>query len=161
MPVQTNNDPNPAAAADPAAALTAFWVQWLEQSSRGTQALLEAAQSVSDPNRLQQAWLDATAQSFESFLRSPAFLELMRRNLKMLTDLKSMQDQAISGTARQLGLPLANDISGLFERLHSTEQTILNRLQAIEDRLDVLGRPDANGARRDHHGEPRADVAGD
>lgn len=146
MPVQTNNDPNPGTAADPAAALTAFWVQWLEQSSRGTQALLEALQSASDPNQLQQAWLDATAQSFESFLRSPAYLELMRRNLKLMTDLKTMQDQAVHGTARHLGLPLADDISGLFERLNSTEQTILNRLQAIEDRLDALGRPNANGS---------------
>jgi len=49
--------------------------------------------------------------------------------------LKGMQDQVIQDTARQFGLPLAADITGLFERLHSTEQNILNRLQVIEERL--------------------------
>ena len=65
----------------------------------------------------------------------PAFLELMKHNLKAMTDLKVMQDQVVQDTARQFGLPLADDITGLFERLHSTEQTILDRLEAIEDRL--------------------------
>ena len=40
--------------------------------------------------------------------------------------------------ARQLGVPLTGDITGLFERLHSTEQTILKQLQAIEERLKVI-----------------------
>ncbi len=35
-------------------------------------------------------------------------------------------------------MPLADDVFGLFERLHSTEQTILNRLLAIEDRLQAI-----------------------
>jgi hypothetical protein len=148
MPVETNTHAKPEAAADPAAAMVTFWTQWLEQSSRGTQALLEAAQSISDPTRLQQVWLDAVAQSLDSFMRTPAFMEMMRRNLKAITDLKTMQDQAVHGAARHLGMPLAADIGGLFERLNSTEQTILNRLQAIERRLDALAQPDGPRAKR-------------
>ena len=63
---------------------------------------------------------------------------MMKQQLKAVTDLKGMQDQVIQDTARQFGLPLAADITGLFERLHSTEQNILNRLQAIEDRLKAI-----------------------
>ena len=55
-----------------------------------------------------------------------------------MTDLKGMQDQVIQDTARQFGMPLATDITGLFERLHSTEQTILDRLTAIEERLKAI-----------------------
>jgi hypothetical protein len=131
--------------------VAAFWTQWLEQSSRGPQALLEmmksggdpqqvvgAMQSAVDPKQVHQNWLDAVARSIDDFMRSPAFLEIMKQNLKSVTDVKGLQNQVVQGTARELGMPLAGDITGLFERLQSTEQTILNRLRAIEDRLEAI-----------------------
>ena len=62
----------------------------------------------------------------------------MRQQLKAITDLKTMQDQVVKGAARHLGMPLADDVFGLFERLHSTEQTIIDRLQAMEERLKAI-----------------------
>jgi hypothetical protein len=137
-----NSNPNPSAVADPAAAISSFWAQWLEQSSQGTQAMMEAMKTSLDPQLIQRRWLDALSRSFDDFLRSPAFLELMKNNLKAVTDLKGMQDQIIQDTARQFGIPLVGDIAGLFERLHSTEQTILNRLEAIEERLKAIEHKD-------------------
>jgi hypothetical protein len=71
-------------------------------------------------------------------MRTPVFMEAMKQNLKMVTDVKRVQDQAIQETARQFGQPLAADITGLFERLNSTERTIVTRLKAIEDRLKAV-----------------------
>ena len=143
MSANTNNsNPNPSAVADPAAAMSSFWAQWLEQSSQGTQAMMEAMQTSFDPQQIQRRWQDAFSRSFDDFMRSPAFLELMKNNLKAVTDLKGMQNQMIEDTARQFGIPLVGDIAGLFERLQSTEQTILNRLQAIEDRLKAIEQKD-------------------
>jgi len=132
---ESKTKPSSSVAADPSTMIASFWTQWLEQSSRGTQALLEAMQGAGDPQQLQRHWLDAVSRSLDEFMRTPVFLELLRNNLKAVTDLKGMQDQAIQDTARYFGLPLAADITGLFERLHSTEQNIINRLQAIEERL--------------------------
>jgi hypothetical protein len=126
------------ATTDPAAGFFSFWTQWMEQSARGTQAVLEAMQAAGEPEQLQRRWLDAVARSIEDFMRTPVFMEAMRQNLKMATDLKRMQDQAVQDTARHFGQPLATDITGLFERLNSTEQTIVTRLRAIEDRLKAL-----------------------
>ena len=135
---ETKTKPNSSVAADPAAMMTSFWTQWLEQSSRGTQALLEVMKAAGDPQQIQRRWLDAVSRSLDDFMRTPTFLELLKNNLKAITDLKGMQDQVVQDTARQFGLPLAADITGLFERLHSTEQTILDRLKAIEDRLKAI-----------------------
>jgi len=132
---ESKTKPNSSVAIDPSTMMASFWTQWLEQSSRGTQALLEAMQTVGDPQQIQRRWLDAVSQSLDDFMRTPTFLELLGNNLKTITDLKGMQDEVIQDTARHFGLPLAADITGLFERLHSTEQNILNRLQAIEERL--------------------------
>lgn len=136
-----NSETKPAAAADPASMVAAFWTQWLEQSTRGTQAILEIMQGVGGPQQAKQRyerWLETAAESFDSFFRTPPFMELMRQQLKAITDLKTMQDQVFKGAARHLGMPLADDVFGLFERLHSTEQTILDRLQSIEERLQAI-----------------------
>src|SRR5271157_3601212 len=132
---ESKTKPNSSVATDPSTIMASFWTQWLEQSSRGNQALLEAMQTVGDPQQIQRRWLDAVSQSLDDFMRTPTFLELLGNNLKTITDLKGMQDEVIQDTARHFGLPLAADITGLFERLHSTEQNILNRLQAIEEQL--------------------------
>src|SRR3954447_10420761 len=98
------------AAADPSAAIVSFGTQWLEQSARGTQAMLEAVQSAGDPQQVQRQWLRAASRSLDDFMRTPVFLEAMRRNLKGLTDMKGLQDQVLQGAAGQLGVPTANDI---------------------------------------------------
>jgi hypothetical protein len=131
---QATTDP----AADPAATLFSFWTQWMEQSARGTQALLETMHSAGDPQQVQRHWLEAVARSIDDFMRTPVFMEAMKRNLKTVTDLKRLQDQVVQSTARQLGTPLAADIAGLFDRLQSIERTIITRLQAIEDRLKAV-----------------------
>src|SRR5271157_3091190 len=135
---ESKTKPDSSVAADPSTMVASFWTQWLEQSSRGTQALLEAMQTAGDPQQLQRRWLDAVSRSLDDFMRTPAFLELLKNNLKAVTDLKGLQDQVIHDTARQFGMPLAADITGLFERLQSTEHNIINRLQAIEDRLKAI-----------------------
>ena len=126
------------ATTDPSTMIASFWTQWLEQSSRGTQALLEVMQGAGDPQQLQRRWLDAMSRSLDDFMRTPTFLQLVGNNLKAVTDMKGMQDQVIQDTARHFGMPLAADITGLYERLHSTEQNIINRLQAIEERLKAI-----------------------
>jgi hypothetical protein len=134
----TENPTKPNSSADPTAMMASFWTQWLEQSSRGTQALLEVMQVAGDPQQVQRRWLDAVAASLEGLMRTPAFMELMKSNLKAVTDLKGMQDSVVQDVARQVGIPTATDITGLYERLHSTEQVILNHLTKIEERLKAL-----------------------
>ena len=95
-------------------------------------------QTAGDPQQIQRRWLDAVSRSLDDFMRTPTFLELLKNNLKAVTDLKGMHDQVVEDTARQLGMPMAKDITGLYERLHSTEQTILDRLSAIEERLSAI-----------------------
>ncbi len=46
-------------------------------------------QSAGDPQQIQRQWLDAVARSVEDFMRTPAFLEAMKRNLKVMTDAKT------------------------------------------------------------------------
>ena len=134
-----NSDTNTnATTTDSANALAELWAQLFERSDQQARAMLGMMQSVGDPADMQRRWLDAMAQSLDNFMRTPAFLEAMQRNMKAMTDLKVMQDKYVQGSARHLGMPLADDITGLFERLNSAEQSILNRLKSIESKLKAL-----------------------
>lgn len=131
----TDEKANTNGAADPVNALAALWTQCFEQASGQAEAMLSAMRQAGNPEEMHRKWLEAVGQSLDGFMRTPAFLESMRQNLKLMTDLKTMQDQFIQDTGRALGVPLASDIGGLYERLHSHEHAVLSRLDAIEDRL--------------------------
>jgi len=133
-----NNSKTAEAAGSAANPFIDMWSKYLEQSGFPTQAAMESFQSFADPQRFQQSWLDALTHSLDGFMRTPAFLEALKVNLKTMTDLKKMQDQVIEDTARHVGAPLASDIHGLFERLSVIEKSILSRLDAIEEKLEAI-----------------------
>jgi hypothetical protein len=131
-----NNNFKPVAG--PTDGLATLWAQCFELSDRQARSAWEVMQKVCDPQQMQRRWLDAVAQSVENFMRTPAFMEAVKQNLKMMTDLKVFQDQLVKGAARQFGIPLADDISGLFERLNSIERAVLTRLGAVDSRLKAV-----------------------
>jgi hypothetical protein len=132
-----NSDTN-TKVAEPATTVAQFWTDWFSQSNEQATAFLDAIRPLGDSQSMQRRGLDAVSQSLDGFMRTPAFLEAMQRNLKMVTDLKTLQDQFTHDAARQAGLPTAADITGLFERLNSVEQEILSRLNVIETRLKTI-----------------------
>jgi hypothetical protein len=122
-------------AADPSFPFAGLWTGYLEQADAQSKAMLECFQSLGDPEKMQRQFLDSLSTGLDSYMRSPAFLEGLQRNLRAMTDMKAVQDQVVQDVARHIGIPLASDIYGLFERLYSVEHTIIARLKAIEGRL--------------------------
>jgi hypothetical protein len=124
--------------ADPNFPFAGLWTGYLEQADAQGKAMLECLQDFGDPQQMQRRWLEAMSKGLDSYMRSPAFLETLQRNLKTMTDIKAFQDQVVQDFARQVGVPLASDIVGLFERIHSVEHTIVARLKAIDGRLAAI-----------------------
>jgi hypothetical protein len=149
-------EPYPGAAA--ASAIAEFWAQCFAQSNDQARALLEAMRSFGEPQEMYRRWLDAVSQTLDEFMRTPAFLEAMSRQLKMMTDLKVAQDQVVQDAARYVGAPLAGDITGLFERLNGTERALQAQLRAIQERLDrIEGVPPAAANGRAKRAEAEAE----
>jgi hypothetical protein len=128
--------------------LVEFWSKFIDQNTEQTQTLLNGFKEGCDPAALRRLWLDSLANSMDCYMRSPAFLESMRRNNEMMTHLKESADDVARDVARATGIPRINDISGLFERLQIGQEAILARLKAIEERLDSL----ENKRKRPHAG---------
>ena len=125
-------------AADPARDFLEFWTNYFEQTAIQTRILLEGMQGGKSLDQLHTQGLASLSQSLDGFMRTPAFLETLKQSLKRMIDLKRMQDQVSQSIAQQTGLPLATDVTGVFERIHSAEQTILKQLAKLDDRLKAI-----------------------
>jgi hypothetical protein len=125
-------------AVDPARDFLEFWRNYFEQTAIQTRILLEGMQGGKSLDQMHGQWLGALSEGLESFMRTPAFLEVLKQTLRRMVDLKLAQDQLTQAVAQQAGLPMAGDITGVFERVHSAEQTILTRLAQLDERLEAI-----------------------
>ncbi len=128
--------------------LMEFWSGCFGQFTEQSQALLAGMKEASDPAALRRLWLDSLAKSLDYYMRSPAFLDSVRRNYEMVTQLKGAAEDLARDVSRGTGIPRISDISGLFERLRIGQEAILTRLSAIEERLEAL---ESNGKRSHDH----------
>jgi hypothetical protein len=99
---------------------------------------LDGVNGNADVKTWQRRWYDAVSTSIDAYMRSPMFLQAMKQNTDTLVKAKQQADDLATEFARNANIPTASDISGLFERLHSIEEVILNRLGSIEEKLGTI-----------------------
>jgi hypothetical protein len=117
-----------------------LWASQLDEASESARALLANISGAADAKAWQRRWLEAVRASMDAFMRSPAYLYAMKQNLHAIVKTKMQADDLYQEFARNNNIPTAHDLSGLFERLRSAEDMILNRLQAIEEELEEIKR---------------------
>ncbi|MCA9151558.1 MAG: hypothetical protein KDA92_19735 [Planctomycetales bacterium] len=115
-----------------------YWMKLFEQNSQWTQMLMAGMPPTMDFNQARQQWLKTMSTSLDGYLRSPAFLDAMRRTADMSTATKTNTDAMKLEVTRQIGIPHSEDIRGLFERLESAHELVMERLAAIEVRLSSM-----------------------
>src|SRR5947209_13036395 len=82
-----------------------FWSEWAEQNQEQTRTLLEGFKGATDVKALRQFWLNSLSDSLDGYMRTPAFLEGMRRNFEAMTRLKSAGEEVARDVARATGVP--------------------------------------------------------
>lgn len=115
-----------------------FWTDCIETSNEQVKVLLDSMTGTADIGTLRRRWLESMADSFDSYMRTPVFLEAMRRQFESITTFKSTAEDVVQELSRNSGIPRIQDISGLFERMKTTQEVILQRLATIEERLAAL-----------------------
>jgi hypothetical protein len=102
------------------------------------QALMTGVAGAFEPAAFRRQWLGAVAETLDRYMRTPAFLETMRRNFEAMTQCKGASEDLARDVSRATGIPRIDDISGLFERLQIGQEAIIARLGGLEQRLDAL-----------------------
>jgi uncharacterized protein YdiU (UPF0061 family) len=115
-----------------------FWSNYMQQANDATRELFDGFEDGAQFKNWQRRWMDAVSQSADAYMRTPAFLEAMKHNTNAAVKFKRQADDWANEMARNANIPTTGDISGLFERMHSVEETILKRLARIDERLESI-----------------------
>jgi len=114
-----------------------YWMNLYEQNTQWTQELMAGAPPNVDPATIRKQWLGAMSNSIEAYMRSPTFLEGMKRQSEAMTATKVTSELAKLEMAREAGIPHIEDISGLYDRLETANEVVLQRLKMIETRMEA------------------------
>lgn len=115
-----------------------FWSCYIKRANDNTGEFFEGINGNADVKTWQRKWYDTVSKSIDAYLRSPMFLQAMKHNTDLAIKLKRQADDIANEFARNVNMPTTGDISGLFQRLHSVEETILRRLAYIDERLTTI-----------------------
>ncbi|MFO0945260.1 MAG: hypothetical protein U1D30_04825 [Planctomycetota bacterium] len=115
-----------------------FWASCLEDYNQQTKSMLDGMRLSRDPQTWKRRWLDALSASCDAYLRSPAFLDMMRKNSDLSSKAKTQINQVTKQAAKAMGIPHASDVGALIEQVRETEGHILERLGKLECRLEAL-----------------------
>jgi hypothetical protein len=134
-----------------------FQKLWMDGFARLAQAGFAPPPESAPMDSLRQmrgSIFQALSQSWEDYMRTPHFKESMKAMLdhaiayrKMNSDFFTQAHHSVQGTARE-------DIDNLLAAIRQAESRVLNRVEAIADRLNRLESRMTNGA--GGNGRPKA-----
>ena len=139
------------AASDP---FSRFWVDLMSKMS-GTPFAPTASQMQDDAmKRARQAFFDAWAQHCDEFLRSDAFLEVLKKSMDSALAFKQELNEFMTKALHGQQMPARSDTDSILVVLRSMEDRVLERMDRLSHRVDALessvsgASPDAASGKR-------------
>ena len=122
-----------------------FWMDCMAKMT-GTGFGSPAASSSSDETvkQIRRAFLDAWAQHCEEFMRSPSFLEGMKRAMDNALAFREQLNEFLTRALHEGQIPARSDTDSILVVLRSLEDRVLDRLDRLEKR--VAGMEDSPAA---------------
>jgi len=115
-----------------------FWMDLMSKMS-GTPFAPTASQLQDDTmRRMRQAFFDAWAQHCDEFLRSDAFLEVMKKSMDSALAFKQELNEFMTKALHDQQMPARSDTDSILVVLRSLEDRVLERIDRLSHRVDAL-----------------------
>ncbi|MEP0845550.1 MAG: hypothetical protein HRF50_01870 [Phycisphaerae bacterium] len=127
---------------------TAFWSEMWSKLGAGGAAAPQPQPEVFE--RMRKAFFDAMAQQAEQFLRSETFLKAMKQAMDNALGVQQMMNESLRKGLSAAQAPTRADADHVSQLVRDAEERILDRLDALDRRVERLERPAAprSGGRR-------------
>src|SRR6202162_96641 len=112
---------------DSFANMTSVWSQF----SPGSPPLEEMRQ-------MRGGMLKVLAETWDEYMRTPLFMEMMTASLNGALDLKHMARKGMNRVHKQFKNPSKEDIDGVLLAIRHVERRLLDRLEGLDDRVANL-----------------------
>src|SRR5215468_9368717 len=88
--------------------------------------------------KMRGGMLKVLAETWDEYMRTPQFLEMMKASLTGALDVKRMAHEGMNRLHEQLENPSKDDIDDIFLAIRHVERRILDRLEGLDDRVANL-----------------------
>ena len=85
--------------------------------------------------KMRGGMLKVLAETWDEYLRTPLFMEMMKASLNGALDLKRMARDGMNRVHEQFGTPSKEDLDGVLLAIRHVEGRLLDRLGGLDDRV--------------------------
>ena len=88
--------------------------------------------------KMRGGMLKVLAETWDEYMRTPQFMEMMKGSLNGALDLKRMARDGMNRVHEQFETPSKEDIDGVLLAIRHVERRLLDRLEGLDDRVANL-----------------------
>jgi hypothetical protein len=93
---------------------------------------------IDEMRKMRGGMLKVLAETWDEYMRTPQFLEMMKASLNGTLDLKRMAREGMNRLHEQLENPSKEDVDDLLLAIRHVERRLLDRLEGVSDRVANL-----------------------
>ena len=117
---------------------TKFWTDCVARMSGSSFTQSPPQLSEDALQQMRRAFFDAWAHHCDEFLRSPVFLDGMKKALDGALAFREQLNEFMTRALHEAQAPARNDTDSIMLVLRSMEERVLDRLDRLEERVDAL-----------------------
>jgi len=129
---------------DQAAAFQKLWTDSFANMASVWSQFSPGSPPSDEMRKMRGGMLKVLAETWDEYMRTPLFMEMMKASLNGALDLKRMARDGMNRVHEQFENPSKEDIDGVLQAIHHVERRLLDRLEGLDDRLEELDNRVAN-----------------
>jgi prefoldin subunit 5 len=123
---------------DQAAAFQKLWMDSLANMASVWSQFSPGSPPTDEMRKMRGGMLKVLADTWDEYMRTPQFMEMMKASLNGAVDLKRMARDGMNRVHEQLENPSKEDIDGVLLAIRHVERRLLDRLEGLDDRVANL-----------------------
>jgi len=119
----------------------AFQKLWLDSLGSMANVWTEYSSEAPPPEemrKMRNGMLKALAGTWDEFIRTPQFMEMMKVSLNGALDLKRMARDGMNKIHEQFETPTKEDLDSILLAIRHVERRVLEEIEGIDDRLQSI-----------------------
>jgi hypothetical protein len=123
---------------DQVAAFQKLWMDSFADMAGVWSQFSPSSPPIDEMRKMRGGMLKVLAETWDEYMRTPQFLEIMKASLTGALDLRRMAREGMNRVHDQLENPSKEDIDGVLLAIRHIERRLLDRLEGVDDRVANL-----------------------
>src|SRR5215469_10754957 len=120
---------------DQAAAFQKLWMDSLTEMAGVWSQYTAGSPPIDEMRKMRGGMLKVLAETWDEYMRTPQFREIMKASLNGALDLKRVAREGMNRLHDQLENPSKEDFDGVLLAIRHVERRILERFEGLDDRV--------------------------